>query len=88
MLENIEQLAYRLFLPRQIAVILELEEVEDFENRCRVLSTPEAKAYHKGRYQQMTELRENIIKAAKNGSNPAQEQLLHLLQESDNDIIV
>lgn len=86
-LEQVEQLAYRLFKPRQIAIIMELN-VEDFDARCHIIELPEAKAYWKGRYQQIAELRENIIKAAKNGSNPAQEQLLAIIREEDKDITI
>ena len=86
-LENIYQLAYRLFSPKEIALAIGLP-VEDFCIKCSIQDSPESKKYYEGRFQQLNEIREALIKAAKNGSNPAQEQLLQLLQEHNDDIII
>lgn len=80
-------MAYRLFSPKEIAIAIGLP-VEEFCIRCSIQDSPESKKYYEGRYQQITEIRESLIKAAKNGSNPAQEKLLELLQQHNDDIII
>jgi hypothetical protein len=79
-LEQVTEMAYRYFAPPQIAINLELDET-DFIEAIRIEGTDIRKAYYKGFIQQQMELRDALIKAAHNGSNPAQEQLLKLAEQ-------
>lgn len=79
-LEVIEQMGYRLFTPDMIAINIEVDE-DDFCAQIEIPGTTARKAYYKGLIRQEMELRDAIIKAAGNGSNPAQEQLLKLLNK-------
>lgn len=79
-LEIIEQMGYRLFTPEMVAVNIE-EDEDEFCAHVDIPGTPARQAYFKGVIRQETELREAIIKSAGNGSNPAQEQLLKLLNK-------
>lgn len=79
-LEIVEQMGYRLFTPEMVAINIE-ENEDDFCEQIDIPGTPARKAYFKGVIRQEMELREAIIKAAGNGSNPAQEQLLKLLNK-------
>ena len=79
-LNTIEEMAYRCFTPDMIAINLEMNEFEFLE----LIETPNSevrKAFYKGVIRLQTELREDVIKAAKNGSNPAIEQLTKLMKE-------
>ena len=78
-LKELENLAYNLIEVPIMAVILECDELtltDDLRNPC----TEEYKAYYRGYGRQLLELRESIIRSAKNGSNPAQEQLMRIMQ--------
>ena len=86
-LKNIYELAYRLLEPKEIALAIGLD-VEEFCLECQIQSTEASKKYYEGRLQQIAEIREQMIKAAKNGSNPAQEMLLALLNHTCEDIIL
>lgn len=77
-LRAVEEMGYRLFSPELTAINIEVDEYE-FVEEIETPGTEIRKAYYKGIIRQETELREAIIKAAGNGSNPAQEQLLRLL---------
>lgn len=77
-LKTIEDMAYRLFQPYLIAINLEVDE-DDFIDEIQQKSTART-AFYKGVIRHENEVREQIIKAALNGSNPAQEQLIKLLQ--------
>lgn len=86
-LSEIYEFAYRLFEPKEIALAMGID-VEEFCLECQIQSTSASKTYYKGRIQQMAEIREQMIRAAKNGSNPAQEQLLDMLNNSCDDIVI
>lgn len=77
-LNIIEEMAYRLFEPYKIAINLEVDEY-DFIDQINQPSEAR-KAFYKGIIRHEMELREQIIKAALNGSNPAQDQLLKMFQ--------
>ena len=70
-------MAYMLFTPEQIAINIEVDEI-DFLLEIETTS-PSRTAFNRGLIRQEMELRTQIIKSAKNGSNPAQEQILKLL---------
>lgn len=77
-LKLVEEMSYRLFQPYLIAINLEVDEDEFLEEIHQKSSA--RTAFYKGLIRHENEVREQIIKAALNGSNPAQEQLLKLLQ--------
>ena len=79
-LKAIEDLAYRLISPEMVAISLELDEL-DFIHAIRTPGSSARNAYYKGYLQQTVEVREGIIKTAKNGSNPAQVELLKFLKD-------
>jgi len=79
-LDRVKELAYRTMTTRVIANALEVDEV-DFVDEVCTPGTPARKAFLSGMMQQMLETREDIIKAARNGSNPAQSELLRFLEK-------
>ena len=79
-LDRVKELAYRTMTTRVIANALEVDDV-DFVDEVCTPGTPARKAYLSGMMQQMLETREDIIKAARNGSNPAQSELLRFLEK-------
>lgn len=79
-LDGVENMAYRLIPPYLIALNIEVDEM-DFVHEVRVPGSEAHKAYYKGYLRQMLETREAIIKAAHNGSNPAQMELLNFMKE-------
>lgn len=79
-IDRVKNLAYRTMTTRVIANALEVDEV-DFVDEVCTPGTPARKAYLSGMMQQMLETREDIIKAARNGSNPAQSELLRFLEK-------
>lgn len=83
-LSELENLAYKLIEIPLMAVILEVDELT-LRDALRVPESSEYKAYYKGYGKQLLELRESIIRSAKNGSNPAQEQLMRIMQRFEAD---
>jgi len=79
-LSQVEEMAYRCFEPFMIAINLELDEIE-FIGQIFIEGTDIRKAYYKGLIRQQMELREALIIAARNGSNPAQEQLMKIMEQ-------
>ncbi len=79
-LDRVKELAYRTIPARSIACAIEVDEVEFIDEVCTP-GTAERKAFMSGMLQQMLETREAIIKAARNGSNPAQAELLRFLNK-------
>ena len=84
-LKNIKEMASRLIKPSLIAISLGVDEI-DFLVDVRDSSTPVHKAYYEGFIQAKIYLNESIIKSAKNGSNPAQSEMLKLVNECSNSI--
>ena len=78
-LETIEEMAYRLFSPTEIALALEISDIDAFVDDLKCNSTEIHKAFYKGYFSQLGELRNDTIKAARNGSNPAQLELIKCL---------
>lgn len=79
-LERVKDLAYRTIPTRVIANAMEMDEVDFIDEVCTP-GTQVRQAYLSGMMQQMLETREAIIKAARNGSNPAQAELLRFLEK-------
>lgn len=82
-LEQVEQLAYRLLPPREIAIIVEVNAL-DLSDAIQTEGSPEHQAFYRGYLRQVVEQRDALIRAAQNGSNPAQEELLKLVQNLEN----
>ncbi len=79
-LEKVKELAYRTMTAGVIANVLEVDEVDFMDEVCTP-GTLARRAFLQGTLQQMLETREAIIKAARNGSNPAQAELLRFLDK-------
>lgn len=75
-LRNIEEMAYQLFSPFEIALALETGDADEFIEEIGRSGSEAHTAFYKGYLRQLGELRADTIKAARNGSNPAQIELL------------
>ena len=84
-LEQLKEMAYNLVTPELAAINLEVNELE-FMTDLRTMDTPVHRAYYSGFLRQLMETRQAIIKAAHNGSNPAQLELLKMIRQVTNDI--
>lgn len=80
----LEVMAYCLIPLSLIAINLEMElhELKDMLNEPSAART----AYYRGYIRQKMEVQRSIIKAAQNGSNPALEQLLRMLNDISNQL--
>lgn len=79
-LETIRKAGALLLPPSLVAINLEVDEL-DFLNEVRNRRSPIHKAYYSGYLEQLSETRAAIIKSARNGSNPAQLEVLKFIQE-------
>lgn len=84
-LKAIEDLAYRLITLSLIAVNIGTDET-DFIQEVRTPGTAARTAFYKGYLRQLIETRDALIKSAKNGSNPAQLELLHFIKDLNNSL--
>lgn len=84
-LNQIEEMAYLLISPSLIAVNLGMMEA-DLRYHLKDETSPVYQAFYKGLLRQKMELHRSIIKAAGNGSNPAQEQLKAMVRAIETDI--
>lgn len=84
-LNQIEEMAYLLISPTLIAVNLGMMEA-DLRYHLKDETSPVYQAFYKGLLRQKMELHRSIIKAAGNGSNPAQEQLKAMVRAIETDI--
>ena len=85
LLNSIEELAYLLFTPGEIAISLQLDK-DEFLEKINQPTEDINQAFYKGYLRQLSELRIEIIKAARNGSNPAQLELIKCLQSLHREI--
>ncbi len=83
--EQLEQMGYALITPELAATNLEVDELE-FMTELRTVGSEVRRAYYRGYIRQLTETRQAIIKAAHNGSNPAQLELLKLINRLQNSL--
>lgn len=74
-LDNIEELAYQLFSPLEIAIALEIDSDELIDD-INTQGSDTHRSFYKGYLRQIGEIRTDTIKAARNGSNPALIELL------------
>lgn len=84
-LNQIEEMAYLLISPSLIAVNLGMMEA-DLRYHLKDETSPVYQAFYRGLLRQKMELHRSIIKAAGNGSNPAQEQLKAMVRAMETDI--
>lgn len=82
-LDAIEEMAYRLITPDLVAINLGVDEL-DLIHAIRTPGHEIRQAYYSGYLKQSLEVRESVIKMAKNGSNPAQMELLKFLTDVNN----
>lgn len=82
--EALEDMAYCLIPLPLIAINLEIEEFELKELLQQ--PSPVRTAYYRGYIRQKMEVQRSIIQAAQNGSNPAIEQLIKMLNEISNQL--
>lgn len=81
--EQLEEMAYNLVTPELAATNLEVDELE-FMTELRTVGSEVRRAYYRGYIRQLTETRQAIIKAAHNGSNPAQLEILKMIRHATN----
>lgn len=82
-LNEVEALAYRLLPPHDIAIVIEVTPLD----LCEAINddaTPAHRAFYRGYLKQVVEQRDAIIKAAQNGSNPAQEEIMRFIHQLEN----
>ena len=78
-LSEVEEMSYHLIAPGLIAINIGADEM-DFVSEVRTSGTEARKAFYRGYLRQLIELREALIKSAKNGSNPAQQELIKFIK--------
>ena len=83
--EQLEQMGYMLIPPQLAATNLEVDELE-FLTEMKAVGSEVRQAYYSGYLRQLVETRQAIVKAAHNGSNPAQVELLKLINRMQNAI--
>ena len=79
-LKGIKDCAYRLITPELVAINVGVDET-DFMDELRTAGSPVRNSFYRGYVRQLIETREAIIKAAQNGSNPAQAELIGFMKE-------
>ncbi len=77
-LEEIESLAELQFSPREVAIIVGIDP-EDYETEVALAVEPHALAYIKGQLKAEAEVRKSIFQLAKQGSSPAQKQMMEII---------
>ena len=83
--EQLRQMGYTLIPPALAAINLEMDELE-FLTELKTARSEVKRAYYSGYLQQLVETRQAIVKAAHNGSNPAQVELLKLINRMQQSI--
>lgn len=82
LLAEIENYAALMFTKKEIAVILELDEVQF----CDLLGKDKPqKAFQRGRLKKEAEIRKSIFDLAQNGSSPAQSFAIKLIENAKMD---
>ena len=82
-LDTIEHLAYLAFPPMRIAIVIE-EDPYEFSMEIKDIQSDASRAYYKGWMQLQVEMREEMIKTAKNGSNSSLKELLDIMKVTNN----
>ncbi len=85
-LEALESMGYTLLSPEMAAIKLEVDELS-LRDELQRIGSAARRAYYKGYIRQLIETRNAIIKAAHNGSNPAQQEILKMITRLQNQLI-
>lgn len=80
-LDEIERLAGLFMTPDAIAVIIGMKH-EDFWEELYDTDSPIYQHYYRGKYKSEAEVRQAIIKLAKQGSSPAQSMAIRFLNDN------
>lgn len=78
--DEVEQMAYHLIQPGLIAVNIGVNE-QEFIEQIRTAGTQARTSFYRGYIRQLIEVRASLIKSAKNGSNPAQQELIKFIKQ-------
>lgn len=81
-IDQVKELASVFFTPKEIAVILEFDELE-FVRDCQDESSMIGKAFLGGKLQSELKIRKSIIQLANSGSSPAQAMSLDIIKQSN-----
>lgn len=84
---ELERLAGVFYTVPQIAIVLQVEQLDLDREIFRNGNTPEYTAYHKGKLQSEADVRQAIFKAAKDGSGPAQALAMKLIEDNKIDML-
>lgn len=84
-LEQLELMGRNLISPEMAAINLEVDELE-FLTELHTVGSDVRRAYYRGYIKQIIETRQALIKAAHNGSNPAQMELLKMMNRLQNEL--
>lgn len=79
-LKEIEKWAELLFSPKEIATVMELDEV-DFLREYNDESSEIYKCVQRGKLKTEAEVRKSILQLAKDGSASAQEQAMKIIEK-------
>jgi len=80
-LKEIEELAAVFHSPKEVALMLEIEEAK-MQEWMEAQDNEVYRSFQKGRLQSEFELRKSIVRLAKSGSSPAQAMALDMLKQS------
>ena len=81
-LTELEDLAACWFTEKEIALVLQVDDLELCTAIYRSGDTPEKKAFFRGRLRTEAETRQSVFEAAANGSGPAQALALKIIAET------
>lgn len=81
-LDQIEEMSYRMIPCNLIAINIEVPEY-DLKEEVETVGTPARNAFYKGYLKMLVELRDKVIGAAMNGSNPAQTEVLRWMADAE-----
>ena len=78
---NIENLAKLQLLPREIALIVDLDPTE-FEDEMLLQTGEKYRRYMRGKLKAEAEVRQSIYDMARQGSSPAQKQMMDIISRN------
>jgi hypothetical protein len=82
-LKEVEMMASLFFSVEEIAVNLEIREVDELRAMFELREGEAYRAFQRGRLRTEAELRTAIRQAALNGSSPAQQMMISFLKSSE-----
>lgn len=83
---EVEEMAKCFFMPREIALVLQVP-VAEFEEACKEEGTKVYQAYWKGWYTSTYEHRKKVITLANQGSSPAQTMVGKMIEDAKANLI-